>query len=113
MCPSLPEISAPPIDAAWRPKRRGVVLAMVALGASTIGGPVFAQAYPAKPVRIVIAFTAGGTTDILARSVAQKLGEQLKQSFIIDNKPGAGGNIGTEAVVRSAPDGYTLIVNSV
>jgi len=70
-------------------------------------------AYPSKPVRVVVAFTAGGTTDILARAVTQHMSEKLKQSFIIDNKPGGGGNIGTEFVVRAPADGYTLIVNSV
>ena len=73
----------------------------------------YAQAYPTKPVRIVVAFTAGGTTDILARSVGQQLSDRLKQPFVIDNKPGAGGNLGTEVVVRSPADGYTLIIDSV
>jgi tripartite-type tricarboxylate transporter receptor subunit TctC len=69
--------------------------------------------WPSKPVKVVVAFTAGGTTDILARSVGQQLSDKLKQSFVIENKPGAGGNTGTEMVVRAPADGYTLIVNSV
>ncbi|MBC7706378.1 MAG: tripartite tricarboxylate transporter substrate binding protein [Rhodoferax sp.] len=75
--------------------------------------PSSQAAYPAKPVRVVVAFTAGGTTDILTRLVSQQPSERLKQPFVIDNKPGAGGNIGTKSVVRAVPDGYTLIVNSV
>src|SRR5438874_9389063 len=72
-----------------------------------------AQQYPAKPVRIVVAFTAGGTTDILARMLAQRLTERFKQPFVIENRPGAGGNLGTGSVCRAQPDGYTLIINSV
>ena len=71
------------------------------------------SAYPARPVKVVVAFTAGGTTDILARAVTNKLTDKLGQPFVIDNKPGGGGNIGTEMVVRAPADGYTLIVNSV
>jgi tripartite-type tricarboxylate transporter receptor subunit TctC len=72
-----------------------------------------APQYPTKPVKIVVAFTAGGTTDIMARMLAQRLTEKFKQPFVIENKPGAGGNLGTETVVRAPADGYTLIINSV
>ncbi len=77
--------------------------------------PLWAQTsdYPSRPVRVIVAFTAGGTTDIIARAVGQKLGDRLKQNFVIDNKPGGGGNIGTEMAAKAPPDGYTLIVNSV
>jgi len=70
--------------------------------------PAFGQGYPQKPIRIVVPFPAGGTTDILARAIGQKLTEQWKQQVIIDNRPGAGANIGAEVAARSPPDGYTL-----
>jgi tripartite-type tricarboxylate transporter receptor subunit TctC len=89
-------------------------LALLAAGCLSLAvNPAWAQSYPVKPVKVVVAFTAGGTTDILARLVAQQLTDKLKQPFVIDNKPGAGGNLGTELVVRAPADGYTLLVNSV
>jgi tripartite-type tricarboxylate transporter receptor subunit TctC len=88
-------------------------LAAVLTGLLWVNSAASAPDYPARPVRVVVAFTAGDTTDILARSVSQQLAERLKQPFLIDNRPGGGGNIGTENVVRAAPDGYTLLVGSV
>ena len=72
-----------------------------------------AQQYPSRPVRMIVPFTPGGGTDILARVVGTRMAEAMGQSFVIDNRPGAGGTIGVEAAVRAAPDGYTLcVVNS-
>lgn len=86
-------------------------LALGALACITLTAA--AQSYPNKPVKIVVAFTAGGTTDMLGRLVAQQLTEKLKQPFIIENKSGAGGNLGSEVVARAPADGYTLLINSV
>lgn len=81
---------------------------LLALLAAVGAGGTHAQGYPAKPVRLIIAFPAGGGSDVMGRIVAQKLSERFGHQVIVDNRPGAGGSIGTEAAVRSAPDGYTL-----
>src|SRR5664280_3654645 len=70
----------------------------------------WAQAYPTQPVRVIVGFPAGQAADSLARIVAQALSQRLGQQFIVDNRPGAGGNIGIDVVVRSAPDGYTILM---
>jgi tripartite-type tricarboxylate transporter receptor subunit TctC len=82
-----------------------VVLALPAL-------PANAQQYPMKPVRMIVPFGAGGPADVFGRVIAQHLSEQLKHSFVIENRPGAGAVIGTDAVAKAAPDGYTLLVMS-
>jgi tripartite-type tricarboxylate transporter receptor subunit TctC len=88
---------------------------VMAIVVTTLAAPsAIAQAtYPNKPVRVVVPFPAAGTTDILARAAAQKLSETWGQQAIVDNRPGAGGNIGSELVAKSAPDGYTLLMGTV
>jgi tripartite-type tricarboxylate transporter receptor subunit TctC len=87
-------------------------LELVAGAAALVAGPSFARAqtYPARPVRIVVGFAAGGPNDILARLIGHWLSEQFGQQFVVENRPGAGSNIATETVVRAAPDGYTLLL---
>src|SRR3954452_3243659 len=90
------------------PRRRFLQLAV---GAALPAMPRMAraEAYPSRPVRIIVGFPAGGATDIQARLMGQWLSDRLGQQFIIENRSGASGNIGTEAVARAAPDGYTLL----
>jgi len=93
-------------------QRRHLLLVLAATGA--LPGSLFAQErWPARPVRIVVPFAPGGTTDILARALAPELARAFGQQFIVDNKTGAGGNVGAAEVAKSAPDGYTLLMGTV
>jgi tripartite-type tricarboxylate transporter receptor subunit TctC len=85
-------------------------LGTVALAVPIALGRARAQTYPAHPVRLVVGFAAGSTTDILARLIGQWLSQRFGQQFIIENRPGAGGNLGAEMVINAAPDGYTLLM---
>ena len=88
------------------------ILRLAAFLAAFASFGAFAQSYPAKPVSIVVPFPAGGSSDMIGRVLAQKMGESLGQTFVVDNKPGATGAIGATAVKNAAPDGYTLLVSS-
>src|SRR5580765_636134 len=74
-------------------------------------GTAFAQDYPNKPVRFIVPYAPGGSSDVLARTLGQKLGDAMGQSFVVDNRPGAGSMVGTEVLAKSAPDGYTIILS--
>ena len=89
---------------------RGLATIMLAAAALALSGAALAQPWPAKPIKIIVPYPPGGTSDILARSVGQKLAETFGQAVIVENKPGATGNIGADVVAKSPPDGYTLLL---
>src|SRR5690349_18342883 len=92
------------------PRRKFLRLAVGAAALPTLSRSAWAQSYPTRPVRIIVPFPAGQATDTIARLIGQSLLERLGQPFVIENRTGAGGNIGTESVVRATPDGYTLLL---
>jgi tripartite-type tricarboxylate transporter receptor subunit TctC len=94
------------------PRRQFIRLATGAVALPAMPRLAGAQSYPSRPVRLIVGFPAGGSADIVARLIGQSLSERLGQPFIIENRPGAGSNIGTETVVRAPPDGYTLLMVS-
>jgi tripartite-type tricarboxylate transporter receptor subunit TctC len=98
--------------AMWTPGAMLRAMLTAALGALLTSAPALAQDWPARPVKIIVPFAAGGPADIYARYVGLRLGEALGQAFVIDDRPGAGSVIGTDAAAKSAPDGYTLLLMS-
>ena len=100
------------------PQRRTLLTSLLAFAVPILGIPLTvdqapAQSYPVRPVKIIVGFPAGSSADILGRVYAQKLSERLKQQFIVENRPGASGNLAADIVARSEPDGYTIVVGSV
>src|SRR6516164_5337537 len=92
------------------PRRSFLHLAAAAAALPVVSRIASAQAYPSRPVRVIVPFGTAGVTDIIARLIGQWLSDRLGQQFVIENRPGAGGNIGTEVAVRAPADGYTLVV---
>ena len=92
------------------PRRQFLHLAAGAAALPAMSRIARAQAYPTRPVRIIVGFPAGGAPDIIARLMGQGLSERLGQQFVIENRPGAASNIGTAIVVKAPPDGYTLLM---
>jgi tripartite-type tricarboxylate transporter receptor subunit TctC len=94
------------------PRRKFLHIVTGAVLLPTLSRTTWAQAYPARPVHLIVFFAAGGGNDIIGRLMAQWLSDRLGQQFVVENRPGAGGNIGTQDVVQAAPDGYTLLLSS-
>src|SRR5262249_17871137 len=94
-------------------RRMSLQIACSALAVPFVSQASWAQAYPSRPVRIIVPYAPAGTTDIVARLIGQWLSERLGQQFIVDNRPGAATNLGVEAVVRAPADGYTLLLSDV
>src|SRR5437762_11921483 len=107
-----PELGFRTSGSSWMTSRRGAI-GLLAIGFAALvwpAGDASALDYPTRPVRFVVGYPPGGATDILARLIGQRLSEKLGQQFVVENKPGAGNNIGTEAVVNAEPDGYTVLL---
>src|SRR6185503_4190043 len=92
------------------PRRKFLQLAAGAAALPAVSRFAWAQAYPSRPVRVIVGFTPGSAPDIVARQMGQWLSERLGQQFLVENRPGAGGNIGAEVVVRAPADGHTLLL---
>ena len=93
--------------------KRQLLQSVAAFSAALVFNPqALSQTYPGKPIRLIVPFPAGGATDLFARSLSQKLGERLGQSVVVDNKPGAGGTLGSDLAAKSPADGYTLLLST-
>jgi tripartite-type tricarboxylate transporter receptor subunit TctC len=92
--------------------KRTMTAAFIALMASLGGTPAHAQAYPARPVQVIVPFAGGSASDVVTRIVLERMGTAIGQRFIVDNRPGAGGNIGTAAAAKAEPDGYTIVLGA-
>src|SRR5262245_34318453 len=94
------------------PRRRFLHLAAVAIGTLAAPRLASAQAYPARPIQVIGPFAGGSASDVVMRILLDRMGKSVGQPFVVDNRPGAGGNIGTNAATKAAPDGYTLVMGS-
>src|SRR5438128_2578687 len=94
------------------PRRQFLQLAAAAIGSLAAPAIASAQAYPTRPIQVIVPFAGGSASDVVMRILLDRMGKSIGQPFIVDNRPGAGGNIGTSAATKGAPDGYTLVMGS-